>query len=411
MLHKLTPRVILGAKPLDQPYEIRDTELKGLLLRVQPSGVKSYVLELGRARRRTIGRDPVVTLAQARITARQWVADRDSGKLPPAARGKSRPLTLGEFVEKHYEPWIVADHKAGKATVAALAAQFKERYYKKRLDEITAFQVEKFKADRLKAGISRSTVNRDLDRIRAVLSRAVEWGKLDAHPLRTVKRLKGADENRVRFLDADEERRLRTALVDRENVRRKRRIAGNEWAAIRGYTGRRVWGKDEFTDHLMPMVLLALNTGLRRGELFGLTWADVDVCNKILTVRASTSKAQRTRRVPLNTEALDALKRWKRDATEGLVFPGAAGSMTNINRSWKALCVDAELDDFRFHDCRHHFASKLVMAGVDLYTVKELLGHRDFTTTQRYAHLAPEHQAAAVEVLTQKSRSARHATR
>lgn len=400
MLHKLTPRVIQGAKPLDRPYEIRDTKLTGLLLRVQPSGVKSYVFELGRGRRRTIGRPPDVTLEQARTTGRQWAADRDNGKLPPAARGKARSLTLGEFIDKHYAPWTIAENKAGKATVSALSALFKDRFYRKRLDEITGLQVEKFKADRLKAGIARSTVNRDLDRIRAVLSRAVEWGKLEVHPLRTVKRLKGADENRVRFLDADEERRLREALAKREADHRKRRLAGNEWAALRGYTGRRVWGKDEFTDHLMPLVLLALNTGLRRGELFGLTWADVDICNKLLTVRASTSKAQRTRRLPLNAEALDVLKRWKRDATEGLVFSGAAGRMTNINRSWKALCVEANLADFRFHDCRHHFASKLAMAGVDLYTIKELLGHRDFATTQRYAHLAPEHHAAAVEVLT-----------
>lgn len=402
MLRKLARNEVRDAKPQDRPYEIRDTELKGLLLRVQPSGVKSYVLELGRGRRRTIGSAASLTLKQVRLTARQWTADRDNGKLPPAARGKSRPLTLGEFIEKHYAPWIVAENKAGRITVAALSALFKERFYGKRLSDISALQVERFKADRLNAGIARSTVNRDLDRIRAVLSRAVEWGNLDVHPLRTVKRLKGADENRVRFLDADEERRLREALACREGERRERRLAGNCWAAVRKYNGRRVWRKDEFTDHLSPLVLLALNTGLRRGELFGLTWADVDVCNKLLTVRASTSKAQRTRRVPLNVEALDVLKRWRPDAAAGLVFPGAAGRMTNINRSWKALCVAAKLDNFRFHDCRHHFASKLAMAGVDLYTIKELLGHRDFATTQRYAHLAPEHKAAAVDVLVSK---------
>ena len=73
--------------------------------------------------------------------------------------------------------------------------------------------------------------------------------------------------------------------------------------------------------------------------------------------------------------------------------------MTNINKSWAALMELAALDNFRFHDLRHHFASRLVMAGVDLYTVKELLGHSDFEMTQRYAHLAPEHKAAAVEKL------------
>jgi site-specific recombinase XerD len=73
--------------------------------------------------------------------------------------------------------------------------------------------------------------------------------------------------------------------------------------------------------------------------------------------------------------------------------------MTNINKSWASLLAAAKLENFRFHDCRHHFASRLVMAGVDLYTVKELLGHSDFAMTQRYAHLAPEHKAAAVAKL------------
>ena len=94
-------------------------------------------------------------------------------------------------------------------------------------------------------------------------------------------------------------------------------------------------------------------------------------------------------------------QRWrKQGGGSGLVFPGAGGGrMTNINKSWAGLVKDAALTDFRFHDCRHHFASRLVMAGVDLYTVKELLGHSDFAMTQRYAHLSPGHKAAAVEKL------------
>lgn len=405
MLHKLTGRTVQGAKPLDRPYEIRDTDLKGLLLRVQPSGVKSYVVEFGRGLRRTIGSAALLTLEQAKVTARQWLADKDSGKLPKAARGKHRPLTLGEFVEKHYRPWVEAERKAGKATISNLAAQFADSFYRKQLGDITAWQLDKFKTARIKAGIAPATINRDLDRIRSVLSKAIEWGKLDTHPMRTVRRLKGADENRVRFLDAAEEKRLRAALARRELARRERRLSGNTWAGARGYEGRPLWTRDAFTDHLMPLVLLALNTGLRRGELFGLTWADVDLCNKVVTVRAATSKAQRTRRVALNVEALDVLKRWNlQGAGEGLVFPGVAGRMTNINRSWAALCADARLDDFRFHDCRHHFASKLVMAGADLYTVKELLGHSDFAMTQRYAHLAPEHKAAAVARLNPGAR-------
>jgi integrase len=78
--------------------------------------------------------------------------------------------------------------------------------------------------------------------------------------------------------------------------------------------------------------------------------------------------------------------------------------MTNVNRAWAGLCEAARLENFRFHDCRHHFASKLAMAGVDLFTIKELWGHSDFALTQRYAHLAAEHKANAVATLVGRAR-------
>lgn len=397
---KLTPRAVQAAKPFERPYEIRDAALKGLLLRVQPSGVKSYVMELGRGQRRTIGNAMVLTLEQARTTARKWASERDEGKLPPAARGAHRPITMGEFIEKHYAPWVKVERKAGEATLANLKAQF-GFLYDKPLGAITAWQLDKFKAARLKADAAPATVNRDLDRIRAVLSKAVEWGRLPSHPLTSVKRVKGADKGRVRFLTAQEERRLREALARREAKARRHRLSGNAWAQARGHDPRPMWPANGYTDHLMPLTLLALNTGMRRGELFGLAWSDVDLCNKMLTVRAETSKGQRARHIALNAEACDVLKHWKAQSKgEGLVFPGRGGKpMTNINKAWAALCGSAKLENFRFHDCRHHFASKLAMAGIDLYTIKELLGHSDFTMTQRYAHLAEEHKANAVATL------------
>lgn len=401
MLRKLSGKVVSGAKPLDRPYEIRDAARKGLLLRVQPSGVKSYIVEFGRGIRRTIGSAAVLTLEQARITARQWVAEHDSGKLPPAARGKHKPMTLGEFIEDKYAPWVTSERKAGAATLAALKAQFERDFYSKSLSAITVELVDKFKADRLRAGIRPATVNRDLVRIRAVLSKAVEWGSLDKHPLAGVKRAKSDDEARVRYLTADEENALRDALAKREAKRKEQRASGNVWSLERKRPVRPQWTEEEFTDHVAPLVLIAINTGLRRGELFGLTWTDVDLPQRVLTLRAATTKAQRPRRVPLNSEAHSVLTQWRKQCDgEGLVFPGDDGArMTNINKAWAALTKGAKLDNFRFHDLRHSFASRLVMAGADLYVVKELLGHQDFGMTQRYAHLAPEHKAAAVALL------------
>ena len=89
--------------------------------------------------------------------------------------------------------------------------------------------------------------------------------------------------------------------------------------------------------------------------------------------------------------------------SDGLVFPNADGDrFGSIKKSWAGLTDDAKLADFRFHDLRHDFASKLVMAGVDLYTVKELLGHASIEMTQRYAHLAPQKLADAVAKLGNK---------
>ncbi len=146
------------------------------------------------------------------------------------------------------------------------------------------------------------------------------------------------------------------------------------------------------------MVLLFLHTGLRRGEVFNLNWADVDLDRANLTVHGTGAKNQQTRHVPLNTEALAVLEGWRNQTKDdGLIFPGKSGErFNNIRRSWSGVLDAANISGFRLHDLRHTFASRLVMAGVDLNTVRELLGHSDYAMTLRYAHLAPEHKAAAV---------------
>jgi integrase len=364
--------------------------------------VKSFVVQWGRGKRTTLKpRYPTLTLSAARTQAHDILSDASKHGTPEAAKSKGKAITFAAFLKDRYEPWVTAERKAGKETVGNLRAQFGRLFDTKALSDITAWNVEKFKASRLKSGIKPATVNRDLDRIRAALNKAVEWGLLASNPVAGIKRSKGGNTNRVRYLDVQEENRLREALLEREAERRGQRASGNAWSTERGRKVRTLWAGDEFTDHLMPLVLLALNTGLRRGELFGLTWGCVSLARKQLTVAAGTAKSGKVRHIPLNSEALDVLKRWgKYHDGVGVVFPGLSGArLTHINKSWGGLMKAAKVADFRFHDCRHHFASRLVMSGADLYTVKELLGHSDFDMTQRYAHLSPEHKAAAVERL------------
>jgi len=153
------------------------------------------------------------------------------------------------------------------------------------------------------------------------------------------------------------------------------------------------------------MVLLSLNTGMRRGEVFYLKWQDVDLMKRQLTVEGTTSKSGQTRHIRLNSEVWQVLKAWNEQNDGEFVFvsPVTGKSFDNIKRSWSLLRNRAGLSDFRFRDLRYTFASKLVMAGVDLYTVKELMGHSTIQMTERYAHLAPEHKASAVETLVSKT--------
>ena len=139
-----------------------------------------------------------------------------------------------------------------------------------------------------------------------------------------------------------------------------------------------------------------------RGELFGLQWGDVDLRSRTVSVRGSGSKTAQSRSIPLSNEAVDVLREWKRQQRDksGHVFTGrTGGAFYDVKKAWAKVLTDASIENFRWHDLRHHFASTLVMGGVDLYTVSQLLGHSSIEITRRYAHLAPQHLADAIAVL------------
>ena len=371
MRKKLSNADVLAAEGKTRPYETHDAGQPGLILRVQPSGVKSFVVQYGRGKRVTLDRrPPELTVSAARAKAIEIRADADRNGTPAAARSKLRPEKFKDFIDKHYAPWVEQEQKSGKATVQNLRAQFGELFDSKPMPAISAAAVDKFKAKRLAAGISPVTVNRDLDRLRAALNKAVEWNLVASNPLNSIKRAKVEEEPRVRHLTKDEEVRLREALARREAKRREQRVSGNAHSAARGREQRPLWSDDQYTDHVAPLVLLAINTGLRRGELLGLSWESIDLPGRRLKVRSSTAKSGKVRHVQLNSEAFAVVERLHRYSTRsGLVFHGRDGNaMTHVKSSWASLMADADLVDFHFHDCRHHFASKLVMAGVILPT-------------------------------------------
>lgn len=393
----LTADVVRKLPKVDR--DLYDTKLRGLVLRCRRSGTHSYRLNYGRGRWLTLGNADVLTPDEAREAARMHLVDVWKGVDPAAAkRAEKARMTFAAFVTDHYEPWATAQRKTGDEQTARLRAVFGPTLNVLRLDEISAFHVERWRSARLKADAQVETVNRDLSVLRGALSRALEWGLLSTHPLAKLKASKSDRRATIRFLSPDEEKRLRRALADRDNRRRTEREHANEWRRERSYAEWPVYGT--YTDHLTPIVLLALNTGLRRGELLALRWPDVDLTRALLTVRGEDAKSGQTRHIPLNSEAVDVLATWRRDDAAGVVFAGREGEpMDDIKTAWLKLVHSAKVNAFRFHDLRHTFASKLVMAGVDLNTTRELLGHSDLKMTLRYAHLAPEHKAAAVAKL------------
>jgi len=363
----LTQQTVTRLKPDTKPREIRDDKIKGLLVRVQPSGTMSYVCQYGRGKRITLGDARILTLDQARTKAKEILGQVATGTDPQEDRKpKAGPLTLGRFLTDHYQEWITNHHRHDD-NLNRIRASFAD-LLDTPLTEIIPWTIERHRKARKDAGKAASTINRDVAALRAALSRAVDWGLIESNPLKPLKQIKTDRTGVIRYLEPAEESRLLAAL---ESLKEG--------------------------DRLRPMVLTSLHTGIRWGELAGLYWKDIDLQARRLTVRGEGAKSRQTRHIPLNDTACSALLDWRGELPRmGLVFPGKAGVLDNVRKSWASLLQAACIEEFRWHDLRHSFASKLVQSGVDLNTVRELLGHQSMQMTLRYAHLAPEHRAAAV---------------
>jgi integrase len=406
----ITAPVVKNLEPSDKPYEVVDTDLKGFLARVQPTGVITYYfayrVQDGTRKRYRIGKHPGITAPAARKAAEKLAAEVVQQSDPQAAkkaarreRERSKKETLAGFIDHNFKDWCLTHQRRGDETLKLLAFNFGHLYNKK-LTDISAWDIQKWRSEKDKAGLKTTTINRRVTTLKAVMNKAVEWDVIAVNPLNKIKPIKTDSNARIRFLSKDEELELRQALDDREAQIRQGRESGNNWREVRGY--KQLAPLDgAFADYLKPMVLLALNTGLRRGEVFNLKWADVDFEKRSLAVEGTTAKTGQTRHVSLNSEVVTLLKSWRTQSTSMQVFtsPVTGKQFDNIKKAWGQLRNRAGIPDFLFHDLRHTFASKLVMAGVDLYTVKELMGHSTIQMTERYSHLAPEHKASAVEKL------------
>jgi len=243
-------------------------------------------------------------------------------------------------------------------SIEKLRSFFQEKY----LYEITPLGIEKYKEKRVQE-VKPATVNRELACLKTLFNKAIEWGKLEFNPMKRVKLLK-ENNQRIRYLEEDEIKRL----------------------------------IENCSDHLRPIVLLALNTGMRRGEILNLKWDDIDFRQKIIYIR--NSKSGEKREIPMNDIVITTLQQMKKISCGPYVFTNKEGRpFQKVYKGFKAALRRAGINNFTFHDLRHTFASHLVMNGADLKTVQELLGHKTFNMTLRYAHLSPDYKRKAVDDL------------
>lgn len=244
-----------------------------------------------------------------------------------------------------------------------------EYFGKVKLCDLTVLDAERFKAKRAKEA-QPATVNRELGNLKHMMTKAREWNLLYDNPFADVKLLP-VPNGPERILTEDEEKKLLAACG-----------------------GRRA-------PYLRPIIVLALNTGMSKGEILGLQWSQIDLVNR--TIRIDNSKTKyRERRIPMNETIWNLLAGFEPERKTELVFPSPRnpghGMRDHKTGFWKAI-EEAGIDHIRFHDLRHTFATRLVRAGVDLITVQHLLGHSNITMTARYAHALFDAKMEAVRRL------------
>lgn len=320
----------------------------------------------GRERRERIGPKG---LARKRYMQRK--TEIAEGRFFPTARSRR---TLFEDLVDDYKR---ASARAGKAIMRTDAGYRRalEAFGGKRADAITTREIEDWR-DRLAESLSPASVAHHLTMLRAIFNRGVRDGKLTTAPTRGVE-------------------------FPRENNARVRYLTDDEEAAL----------LNEIAERMRPLVTVAIHTGLREGELLRLRWPDVDFGSASLHVREA--KSGEGRRLPLNRTALAALKEIRaafpkvidlearRDRHDGgyIFGPDSNALRMSLNREFRRAASAAQIDDLRFHDLRHTFASRLVLHGFDLYRAQTLLGHKTQRMTMRYAHLSPGALREAVAAL------------
>jgi integrase len=274
-----------------------------------------------------------------------------------------------DYADKVYLPWA----KENKRSIndPYYVNTIKEFFKRKTFDDISPLLVEKFKSER-RRGITKlgeqrkpASVNRELACLSRIFSMAIRDGLTFSNPCDQVKLLR-EDNQRTRYLTGDEEANL-----------------------LKHCVGER--------EHLRPIILIAINTGMRRGEILSLRWSQIDFSRGI--IHLTNTKSGKSRDVPINRVVREELL--KLDRSKEFVFMSSKTgvALVEIKRSFAEARSDAKIADFRFHDLRHTAATRMADAGVDAFTIAAILGHADLRMTARYTHTLESRKREALEKL------------
>jgi integrase len=310
-------------------------------------------------------------------TLRQKIARGEP--IERAAHEAQQEQTFERFAQKWFEDYVVPNNKySEQRTKKYLLNAFLIPFFgKMQIDQITAHDIERYKAHEGRNGVTNKTLKNRLTVLSKCLTTAYEWLELGTQPPK-IKWPKCAP-SRTDYLSAEE---CELLLSHSEGV-------------------------------IYEMLLTALRTGMRQGELKGLQWSSIDWQNQSLAVRHSrcdyrkelgSPKSNRERHIPLDIDVYEMLH--KRKKSTGYVFIDTDKEPFDdkrLNRRLTTICKKAGLRKITWHILRHTFASQLAMRGVPMTTVQQLMGHSNITTTMRYAHVAPSTLRIAIEMLNPKS--------
>lgn len=374
MAERITDKLVKTLEPPEAGNRITyDTDLKGFGVRITAAGAKAFVLNYrsaGRERRITIGSYPDWSVMAAREEAKELKRRIDRGEDPLGKRIEAREAPTVNDLWKAYEEKHLPNKRPRSA---ADDRSMWQTYILPRLGSEKVADVTSEDVDALHACISETKpvrANRVIEVLKTAMNLAVRWKWRTDNPAKGVRQ--NIEEARERYLSPKE----MAALSEAMDIHPEKTSCD----AIR----------------------LLLLTGARKTEVLAASWDMFDLENSIWIKPSAHTKQKKIHRAPLSSAAVELLCRIKSENADPVyVFPGRAPGkpLTDIKRTWAALCAEAKLKNTRIHDLRHTFASLLASNNLGLPIIGALLGHTQAQTTQRYAHLFDNPLRAAADTV------------